>query len=251
MRHPASQRAAVLSAGIGALLGGLAVTLLGPTIDAPTPRAAPMVAPRSASSDAQVLELLRKLDRNLQSLAVAVTNIDRIPEPVRVPIDASSAGHDRRESPSAALDERELADALRALTQLMERIPQSHAGSSLPSRDFLPVADKPAALGSGSWSAPLRHGVESPNETSKRHRSLHHGWSSDDLGLSYGYPDELWFEEGEVTVWLYEYMVQPGVYESQFFYLKDGMVFDSEVDCWTDEKATLDSSEFGAETGKD
>ncbi|MHC4378820.1 MAG: hypothetical protein ACYS26_19635 [Planctomycetota bacterium] len=251
MKPSAPQLSAFLWAGLGALLGGLAVTLLSPAPDAPATRIAGSAAPQSTASDPQLLELLRKLDRSLESLEVAIADIDRAPAPLRVPVDATASGRERREERPPALDDRELADALWALTQRMERLPQGGAGSSIPARDVVPVADKPAALGSGQWSARLRNGEEAWHETNQSHRNQHYGWSSDDLGQSYGHPDELWFEEGDVAVWLYEYEVEPGVYEAQSFFLKDGTVFNSEIDWWSDEEEEWEDLEFGEEPDED
>ena len=247
MKSSSPQLGAFLWAGLGALLGGLAVTLLSPAPEAPETRVVGSAAPQLATGDPQLLELLRKLDRSLESLEVAIAEIDRSPAPARVPIRTPASDSEPQDERPANFDNQDLADALWALTQRMERLPQGGAGSSIPARDVVPVADKPAALGSGQWSARLRNGEEAWHETNQGHRNQHYGWSSNDLGQSYGHPDELWFEEGDVAVWLYEYEVEPGIYEAQSFFLKDGTVFNSEIDWWSDEEEEWEDLEFGEE----
>ena len=56
------------------------------------------------------------------------------------------------------------------------------------------------------------------------------------------------FEEGDVAVWHYEYEVEAGVYEAQAFFLKDGTVFNSEVDWWNENEEEWDDVEFEEES---
>ena len=238
----------------GAISGALVATLilvLGWPSAPRNPGAEERPQTPAESVDPQLLELLGKLDRSLESLEVTIAQLDR-PAPqqrpvTRLPVESAE---EPSESPPG-LDSQDLADALWALTQRMERLPQSGAGNSIPARDVVPVADKPAALGSGQWSSRQRSGDEAWREMNQSHRDQHYGWSSDDLGQSYGHPDELWFEEGDVAVWHYEYEVEPGVYEAQAFFLKDGTVFNSEVDWWDENEEEWDDVEFEEESDID
>jgi len=236
MKRIPDQASAFLWAGLGALLGGLAVSLLGPTPEPAPGAGATSAGPAMNTADHQLLELLRKLDRSLESLEVAIADIEPATPSLRLPVGSPPSGESRDESPPQNEENQELAAALWALTQRMDQLPIQGARSSIPDRGVVPVADKPAALGAGRWSARLREDQDSWRETNQSHRSQHYGWNSDDLGQSYGQPDELWFEEGDVAVWLYEYEVEPGIYEGQSFFLKDGTVFNSEVDWWSDEE---------------
>lgn len=245
MKDPKIHAGAFLWAALGALLGGLAVSLLAPSPDPAARPAAASASPESDGSDPRLLELLSKLDRSLESLEVALSEFEPAAPPARVPMGAPADELERAAEPPASVDSQELAAALWALTQRMEQLPAQGITSSIPDRDVVPVADKPSALGSGQWSARLREDEDAWHETHRSHRNQHYGWSSNDLGQNYGHPDELWFEDGDVAVWLYEYEVEPGVYEAQTFFLKDGTVFNSEVDWWSDEEEEeWESEEF-------